>query len=168
MLDRKTSERVDFLFAIRAKRVAKHYINEKIIPTPSSTVTGGVAGSTFAQAAQAAGPQAALASAAASLALLFCDRAAAPERLLQARKGGQVMLAEIGLATMDVPPSPRRPESRYRVTRQRRRCPRLNQPRRPAPRAHRPPRPPIYSRPATESSTSSPSWLHSSLGRPYK
>jgi integrase len=32
MLDRKTSERVDFLFAVRAKRVAKHYINEKIIP----------------------------------------------------------------------------------------------------------------------------------------
>jgi len=32
MLDRKTGERVDFLFAIRAKRVAKHYINETIIP----------------------------------------------------------------------------------------------------------------------------------------
>ena len=32
LLDRKTSERVDFLFAVRAKRVAKHYINEKIIP----------------------------------------------------------------------------------------------------------------------------------------
>ncbi len=32
LLDRKTSEQVDFLFAVRAKRVAKHYINEKIIP----------------------------------------------------------------------------------------------------------------------------------------
>jgi integrase len=32
LLDRKTSERVDFLFAVRAKRVAKHYINEMIIP----------------------------------------------------------------------------------------------------------------------------------------
>jgi arginase family protein len=32
MLDPKTGERAEFLFAIRAKRVAKHYINEKIIP----------------------------------------------------------------------------------------------------------------------------------------
>jgi hypothetical protein len=32
MLDRKTGERAEFLFATRAKRVAKHYINEKIIP----------------------------------------------------------------------------------------------------------------------------------------
>jgi hypothetical protein len=47
MLDRKTAERVDFLFAIRAKRVAKYYINEKIIPmlcrkagVPASDVRG--------------------------------------------------------------------------------------------------------------------------------
>ena len=47
MLDRKTGERVEFLFAIRAKRVAKHYINEKIIPmlcrkagVPASDVRG--------------------------------------------------------------------------------------------------------------------------------
>ncbi|MGH3327265.1 MAG: tyrosine-type recombinase/integrase [Streptomycetales bacterium] len=33
MLDRKTAEHVDFLFAIRARRVAKHYINQVIIPT---------------------------------------------------------------------------------------------------------------------------------------
>src|SRR5205823_11848034 len=32
MLDRKTSERVELLFAVRAKRVAKHYINDKIVP----------------------------------------------------------------------------------------------------------------------------------------
>src|ERR1035441_3390189 len=32
MLDRKTSENVDFLFAIRARRAGKHYINEGIIP----------------------------------------------------------------------------------------------------------------------------------------
>ena len=32
MLDRKTSEHVDFLFAYRAGRVSKHYINEAIIP----------------------------------------------------------------------------------------------------------------------------------------
>ena len=41
-------------------------------PTPSSTAHRGAAGSAFAQAAQAEGPQAALASAAAGLALLFC------------------------------------------------------------------------------------------------
>jgi Domain of unknown function (DUF4365) len=63
----------------------------------------GVAGNAFAQAAQAEGHQAALASAAAGLALLFSDRVAAREHVLQARKGGQVMLAEIGLATLDVP-----------------------------------------------------------------
>jgi integrase len=33
MLDHKTSEHVDFLFAIRAGRVDKRYINDKIIPT---------------------------------------------------------------------------------------------------------------------------------------
>jgi len=32
MLDRKTNEQVDFLFATRARRVNKHYINKKIIP----------------------------------------------------------------------------------------------------------------------------------------
>ncbi len=32
MLDRKTGELVDFLFAFRAQRVDKHYINESIIP----------------------------------------------------------------------------------------------------------------------------------------
>ena len=63
----------------------------------------GVAGSAFAQAEQAEGPQAALASAAAGVALLFSDRAAAREHLLRARKGGQVMLAEIGLSTLEVP-----------------------------------------------------------------
>jgi integrase len=47
MLDPKTGEQVDFLFAIRAKRVAKHYINDKIIPmlcgkagVPASDVRG--------------------------------------------------------------------------------------------------------------------------------
>ena len=47
MLDPKTGERAEFLFAIRAKRVAKHYINEKIIPmlcrkagVPASDVRG--------------------------------------------------------------------------------------------------------------------------------
>lgn len=63
----------------------------------------GVAGNAFAQAEQAEGPQAALASAAAGLALLFADRTAAREHLLRARNGGQVMLAEIGLSTLDVP-----------------------------------------------------------------
>ena len=62
-----------------------------------------VAGSAFAEAAQADGPQATLASAAAGIALLFADRAAAREHLLRARKGGQVMLADIGLSTLDVP-----------------------------------------------------------------
>ncbi|WP_324199177.1 tyrosine-type recombinase/integrase [Nocardia amamiensis] len=32
MLDRKTGERVHFLFAVRASRVSKNYINQKIIP----------------------------------------------------------------------------------------------------------------------------------------
>jgi len=32
MLDRKTGGHVDFLFASRARRVAKHYINDSIIP----------------------------------------------------------------------------------------------------------------------------------------
>jgi len=32
MLDRKTAEQADFLFAYRARRVSKHCINEKIIP----------------------------------------------------------------------------------------------------------------------------------------
>ena len=32
MLDRKTDEYADFLFAHRARRVAKHYINTAIIP----------------------------------------------------------------------------------------------------------------------------------------
>jgi hypothetical protein len=32
MLDRKTAERADFLFAFRARRVAKHYINNAVIP----------------------------------------------------------------------------------------------------------------------------------------
>jgi integrase-like protein len=34
MLDRKTGEHVDFLFAFRARHVAKHYINNAIIPMP--------------------------------------------------------------------------------------------------------------------------------------
>ncbi|MGR6918784.1 tyrosine-type recombinase/integrase [[Actinomadura] parvosata] len=49
MLDRKTGERVDLLFAIRARRVAKHYINNAIIPTlcrksgvPTSDVRGNI------------------------------------------------------------------------------------------------------------------------------
>ena len=49
LLDRKTSERVDFLFAVRAKRVAKHYINEMIIPVlcakagvPAADVRGNI------------------------------------------------------------------------------------------------------------------------------
>jgi len=62
-----------------------------------------VAGSAFAEAARAVGPQAAVASAAAGMALLFADRAAAREHLLRARKGGQVMLAEVGLSMLDVP-----------------------------------------------------------------
>ena len=61
------------------------------------------AGSAFAEAAQSDGPQASLASAAAGLALLFSDRTAAREHLLRAREDGQVMLAEIGLSTLDVP-----------------------------------------------------------------
>ena len=49
MLDPKTGERAEFLFAIRAKRVARHYINEKIIPmlcrkagVPASDVRGNI------------------------------------------------------------------------------------------------------------------------------
>ena len=63
----------------------------------------GAAGSAFAEAAQGDGPQASLASAAAGLALLFADRAAAREHLLRAREGGQVMLADIGLSMLEVP-----------------------------------------------------------------
>ncbi|MGH3155135.1 MAG: DUF4365 domain-containing protein, partial [Streptosporangiaceae bacterium] len=63
----------------------------------------GAAGGAFAEAAQADGPQASLASAAAGLALLFVDRAGAREHLLKARTGGQVMLAEIGLSMLEVP-----------------------------------------------------------------
>ena len=47
MIDRKTAEQADFLFAYRARRVSKHYINEKIIPmlcakagVPSADVRG--------------------------------------------------------------------------------------------------------------------------------
>jgi hypothetical protein len=32
MLDRKTAEQADFLFAYRARRVASHYINDAVIP----------------------------------------------------------------------------------------------------------------------------------------
>ena len=32
MLDRKTAEQADFLFAYRARRVARHYINDAVIP----------------------------------------------------------------------------------------------------------------------------------------
>jgi hypothetical protein len=63
----------------------------------------GVAGTAFAEAAQAHGPQSALASAAAGLALLFTDRSAAREHLLRAREGGQIMLAEVGLSLLEVP-----------------------------------------------------------------
>ncbi|MET9888110.1 hypothetical protein ABZZ20_34320 [Streptomyces sp. NPDC006430] len=49
MLDRKTNEYVDFLFAHRARRVAKHYINTAIIPmlcrkagVPNSDVRGNI------------------------------------------------------------------------------------------------------------------------------
>ena len=49
MLDRKTSEQVDFLFAIRARRAGKHYINNKIIPmlcgkagVPTTDVRGNI------------------------------------------------------------------------------------------------------------------------------
>jgi hypothetical protein len=49
MIDRKTGERVDFLFTYRARRVAKTYINEVIIPTlcakagmPTADVRGNI------------------------------------------------------------------------------------------------------------------------------
>jgi integrase len=49
MLDRKTGEHVDFLFAHRARRVSKHYINEAIIPmlcrkarVPTADVRGNI------------------------------------------------------------------------------------------------------------------------------
>ncbi|MGI8307751.1 tyrosine-type recombinase/integrase [Saccharopolyspora hattusasensis] len=49
LVDRKTGERVDFLFANRARRVSKHYINETIIPmlcrkagVPAADVRGNI------------------------------------------------------------------------------------------------------------------------------
>jgi integrase len=49
MLDPKTGERVDYLFAFRARRVGKHYINETIIPVlcekagvPTTDVRGNI------------------------------------------------------------------------------------------------------------------------------
>jgi len=69
------------------------------------------AGSAFAEAAQSDGPQASLASAAAGLALLFADRAAARQHLLQAREDGQTMLADIGLSTLEVPEGQMTPAS---------------------------------------------------------
>ncbi|WP_412566704.1 tyrosine-type recombinase/integrase [Streptomyces europaeiscabiei] len=49
ILDPKTNERVDFLFAFRARRVSKHYINETIIPmlcrkagVPTADVRGNI------------------------------------------------------------------------------------------------------------------------------
>jgi integrase len=49
MLDRKTSDHVDFLFAFRASRVSKHYINQTIIPmlcgkagVPAADVRGNI------------------------------------------------------------------------------------------------------------------------------
>ncbi|MFF7601033.1 tyrosine-type recombinase/integrase [Streptomyces mirabilis] len=49
MLDRKTNEYADFLFAHRARRVAKHYINKAIIPmlcrkagVPNADVRGSI------------------------------------------------------------------------------------------------------------------------------
>jgi hypothetical protein len=62
-----------------------------------------VAGKAFAEAAQAEGPQAALASAAAGVALLGSDRTAAREHLLRARERGHVMTADIGLSMLEVP-----------------------------------------------------------------
>jgi Domain of unknown function (DUF4365) len=69
------------------------------------------AGSAFAEAAQRDGPQASLASAAAGLALLFSDRTAARQHLLKAREDGQVMLADIGLSTLEVPEGQMMPAS---------------------------------------------------------
>ncbi len=68
----------------------------------SSTVTWAWRGPRSRKRPRAKGPQATLASAAAGLTLLFSDRAGAREHLLRARKGGQVMVAEIGLSTKDV------------------------------------------------------------------
>ncbi|MGH3201326.1 MAG: hypothetical protein ACRDP5_04620, partial [Streptosporangiaceae bacterium] len=67
------------------------------------------AGEAFALAADAPGPRSARAHAVAGLTFLSSDRAQARSHLEQARAGGQVLLADIGLADLDVPEGDRRP-----------------------------------------------------------
>ncbi|MGZ4620376.1 MAG: hypothetical protein ACXVGN_09520 [Mycobacteriaceae bacterium] len=58
MLDRKTGERADFLFAFRARHVAKSYINGTIIPSlcrKAGVPTADVRGSTWAGPSQRCG-----------------------------------------------------------------------------------------------------------------
>jgi len=67
------------------------------------------AGEAFALAAGAPGPRSARAHAVAGLTFLSWDRARARSHLEQARAGGQVLLADVGLAELDVPEGDRRP-----------------------------------------------------------
>ena len=67
------------------------------------------AGEAFALAAAAPGPRSARAHAVAGLTFLSSDRVRARSHLEQARAGGQVLLADVGLADLDVPEGDRRP-----------------------------------------------------------
>jgi len=67
------------------------------------------AGKAFAEAADSDGPQSPIASAAAGLALLFHDRAAARDHALRARDGGMVMLADMCLSQLEIPEGDGRP-----------------------------------------------------------
>jgi uncharacterized protein DUF4365 len=61
-------------------------------------------GGAFALAADCAGPRAAKARAAAGIQLMHIDRDAAREHLVHARDDGEAILADVGLAALDIPP----------------------------------------------------------------
>ena len=58
------------------------------------------------------GPRAAKARASAGIQLMYIDRDAARDHLVRARDEGEVHLADVGLAALDIP-SERRPPGRY-------------------------------------------------------
>lgn len=63
----------------------------------------------FALAADCTGPRSARARVLAGLELIFLDRDAAREHLRRARDEGQVLLADVGLAALAIPPNDARP-----------------------------------------------------------
>lgn len=66
-------------------------------------------GAAFAAAAECAGPRAAKARASAGIQLMYIDRDAAREHLVRAHDDGEVIIADVGLAAVDIPPDDARP-----------------------------------------------------------